>query len=221
MLYPIVTMAVFGLAAPAVRMLIKSDRTTAGFAIVGILASMSFTLEFFYNGYGAGVFANLLRLDAFSALFLLLFQFVALYVVIASVKYVDKERHVGEYYSLILLATTGMMVVAMSLDLITLFVGIELTSLSSYALVAFRKKDQKSGGGGDEVLHHRRTVLGSRPIRHIIAVRRHRDDQLHPDRDPGRADPEHGHASPAVERRHDPGWVRLQGSDRPVPYVGS
>ncbi|MGD1060747.1 MAG: NADH-quinone oxidoreductase subunit N [Methanomassiliicoccales archaeon] len=144
MLYPIIVMAVFGLAAPAVRILTKSDRATAGLSIVGILASMSFVLEYFYNGAGAGVFANLLRLDAFSALFLLLFQFVALYVVIASVKYVDKEKHTGEYYSLILLATTGMMVVAMSLDLITLFVGIELTSLSSYALVAFRKKDQRS-----------------------------------------------------------------------------
>ncbi|MDD1770819.1 MAG: NADH-quinone oxidoreductase subunit N [Methanomassiliicoccales archaeon] len=144
MLYPIITMVIFGLAAPAVRMITKSDRATAGFAIVGILASMSFTLEYFYNGSGAGVFANLLRLDAFSALFILLFQFVALYVVVASVKYVDKERHVGEYYSLIMLASTGMMVVAMSLDLITLFVGIELTSLSSYALVAFRKRDQRS-----------------------------------------------------------------------------
>jgi len=143
MLYPLIVMAVFAVAAPAVRAIGKSDRATAGWAIIGIAVSMYFALNFFISGSSRGEFAGLLRLDAFSALFMLVFQSVALYVVIASIKYVDKEKNTGEYYALILLATTGMMVVASSVDLITLFVGIELTSLSSYALVAFRKKDKR------------------------------------------------------------------------------
>ncbi|HXZ23288.1 MAG TPA: NADH-quinone oxidoreductase subunit N [Methanomassiliicoccales archaeon] len=142
-MYPEIVLAIFALAAPAIRAVTKNDKATAGWALIGVAGSMLFTAAFFYDGSGAGTFANLLRLDAFSALFMLVFQAVALYVIIASIKFVDREKHTGEYYALIMLATVGMMVVASSLDLITLFVGIELTSLSSYALVAFRKKDKK------------------------------------------------------------------------------
>ncbi len=87
--------------------------------------------------------SGLLVLDQFSALFMLIFLSVAFYVVLASIYFTKDDKHKPEYYSLILLATAGMMVVASATDLFVLFVGIELTSLSSYALVAFRKKDVK------------------------------------------------------------------------------
>ena len=93
---------------------------------------------------------------------MLVFLAVAFYVVLASACFIEEDKHQPEYYSLILLATVGMMVVACATDLIALFVGIELTCMSSYALVAFRKKDE-GGRGGDEVLHHRRAVLRPSP----------------------------------------------------------
>ena len=142
-IYPMVVLAIFALLAPAVRIIGRSDKATAAWTLIGIAASLYFVLSFLWNGTAAASYADLVRLDAFSALFMLVFLAVAAYVVIASIKFVDKEKHTGEYYSLILLATTGMLVVASSLDLITVFVGIELTSLASYALVAFRKKDKK------------------------------------------------------------------------------
>jgi len=142
-IYPMVVLAIFALLAPAVRIIGRSDKATAAWTLIGIAASLYFVLSFLWNGTAAASYADLIRLDAFSALFMLVFLAVAAYVVIASIKFVDKEKHTGEYYSLILLATTGMLVVASSLDLITVFVGIELTSLASYALVAFRKKDKK------------------------------------------------------------------------------
>jgi NADH-quinone oxidoreductase subunit N len=63
--------------------------------------------------------------------------------VLASARYIEKDRHQAEYFSLIMLATSGMIVVAMAVDLISLFVGLETASLSSYALVAFRKRDKR------------------------------------------------------------------------------
>jgi len=74
---------------------------------------------------------------------MLVFLTVAFLVILASIRYIEDERHKAEYYSLILLATVGMMLVAASTDLFVLYIGIEITSLSSYALVAFRKKDIK------------------------------------------------------------------------------
>ena len=86
---------------------------------------------------------TLLQFDVFAALFALVFLSVALYVVLTSARYVEKDRHQAEYFSLIMLATSGMMLVAMATDLITLYVGLEVTSISSFALVAFRKKDKR------------------------------------------------------------------------------
>jgi len=63
--------------------------------------------------------------------------------VLASAMYIEGENHLAEYYSLILLATAGMMLVASAYDLITIFVGLELASMSTYALVAFRKRDKR------------------------------------------------------------------------------
>ena len=98
----------------------------------------------FVEGTGRVVFdTGLLVLDDFSGLFMLVFLTVAFLVILASIRYIEDERHKAEYYSLILLATVGMMLVAASTDLFVLYIGIEITSLSSYALVAFRKKDIK------------------------------------------------------------------------------
>ncbi len=53
-------------------------------------------------------------------------------------------NHVGEYLSLILLATIGMMLLVSSTDLLMIFISLELTSLSLYILTAFNKRNIKS-----------------------------------------------------------------------------
>ncbi|MHB1260698.1 MAG: NADH-quinone oxidoreductase subunit N [Thermoplasmatota archaeon] len=57
------------------------------------------------------------------------------------------EEDYGEFYSLLLFATLGMMVVASAQELFTLFLGIEMTSMSSYLLAAFRRDRVGSEAG--------------------------------------------------------------------------
>ena len=77
------------------------------------------------------------------------FAFVALASVVitalASFKYLDKEnlQH-PEYFALLIFSAIGMMMMASSLDLIVLFIALELMSLSVYVLVGFRRADRKS-----------------------------------------------------------------------------
>ena len=83
-------------------------------------------------------FFDTISVDALSQFFKAVFLVVSLLVVIASLsKYTGKGA--DEYYALVLLATVGMMVVSSSVDIVTLFVGFELASLSTYALAAFDK----------------------------------------------------------------------------------
>jgi proton-translocating NADH-quinone oxidoreductase chain N len=140
---PEIILVIFAVILPGVYIGTKNDKLVAGISIAGIVVSIAFVLQFLWEGASPIVFENLLQMDAFSALFKLVFLIVALFVVIASIRYVEKEKHIAEYYTLIMFATVGMMLVASATDLIILFVGIELASLSSFALVGFRKKDKR------------------------------------------------------------------------------
>jgi NADH-quinone oxidoreductase subunit N len=81
-------------------------------------------------------FFDTISVDALSQFFKVVFLIVSLLVVIASLsRYTGKGA--DEYYALVLFATVGMMIVSSSIDIVTLFVGFELASLSTYALAAF------------------------------------------------------------------------------------
>ncbi|HUT27009.1 MAG TPA: NADH-quinone oxidoreductase subunit N [Methanomassiliicoccales archaeon] len=143
-LYPEIILALFAIAMPAVGMMLKDSKFLAAVSLAGVGLAMLAVFMHFYEGLGAAVFDNgLLVLDDFSGLFIMVFLIVAFVVILASAKFIEGEKHAPEYYSLILLATVGMMLVAASTDLFVLYIGIEITSISSYALVAFRKKDIK------------------------------------------------------------------------------
>ncbi|MFQ6090603.1 MAG: NADH-quinone oxidoreductase subunit N, partial [Candidatus Bipolaricaulia bacterium] len=93
---------------------------------------------------GREFFLGTVKLDQFSLIFQGLFMFVSLLIVIGSPDYIEGEDNQAEYYSLILFATAGMLVVASAADLIALFVGFELSSLSTYALTAWFKREERS-----------------------------------------------------------------------------
>lgn len=94
-----------------------------------------------------GDFTNELKMDVdqFALFFQVMFEFVALLVVLASHGFIrPEEPHQGEYYTLMLLAVVGMMFTAAATDLFVLFLAFEVSSLSTFALVAFRKRDKQA-----------------------------------------------------------------------------
>ena len=89
------------------------------------------------------------KVDTFSQLFKIIFVLTALTVSILSGSYFNEEEpHQAEYYTLLLSSTLGMLLVASATDFLTLFLGIEISAFSSYAMVAFRKQDDKSTEAG-------------------------------------------------------------------------
>lgn len=94
------------------------------------------------------IFNGMLRADEFAIFFKVLLSGTAILVILASRDYVSKfSRFQGEYYALILLSAVGMMLMAASRDLITIYVSLELTSISLYALVGFLKDPKSSEAG--------------------------------------------------------------------------
>lgn len=82
---------------------------------------------------GLGFFSNSLVLGATILLFLTSYRFLEI-----------TREHSGEYYSLALFAQAGMYFMATASELITLFLGLEVTSISFYILVGFTRVDRRS-----------------------------------------------------------------------------
>jgi NADH-quinone oxidoreductase subunit N len=97
-----------------------------------------------YQHEGAG-FSQLIRSDTFSLFFHLLVGLVAALVILASDSYLSREKLDGaEFYALILFATAGMGVLASAQELLTAFIGLEMSSISSYVLAGYRRDTLKS-----------------------------------------------------------------------------
>ena len=90
-------------------------------------------------------FYGMVRIDGYSLLFRAIFLISAALAIGISTRFLDieGEQH-GEYYSLILFATVGMMFIACGYDLISLYISLELMALTFYVLVAFTKREKKS-----------------------------------------------------------------------------
>lgn len=106
--------------------------------LIGIAVAIYFVIQ--NVGVVDQIMNDMYRVDGFSNLFkLIILAGVALVFLISMQSINDIKHYRGEYYYLILAATLGAMMMASSADLITLFVSLEILSVSSYVLVGIRK----------------------------------------------------------------------------------
>jgi NADH-quinone oxidoreductase subunit N len=123
----------------------SSKKLLGYFSIVALLASTAVIIaKGVYEVELTGLLAGSLTIDPMSQFFKLTFLLVSLLVVIASIKEFEEHSNQDEYYTLILLGTVGMMIVASAVDIVTMFIGFELASLSTYVLAGFNKNEPKN-----------------------------------------------------------------------------
>jgi NADH-quinone oxidoreductase subunit N len=123
----------------------SSKKLLGYFSIVALLASIAVIIaKGVYEVELTGLLAGSLTIDPLSQFFKLTFLLVSLLVVIASIKEFEEHSNQDEYYTLVLLGTVGMMIVASAVDIVTMFIGFELASLSTYVLAGFNKNEPKN-----------------------------------------------------------------------------
>ncbi|MFC2157298.1 NADH-quinone oxidoreductase subunit N [Acidobacteriota bacterium] len=112
-------------------------------SVVFLLASGFFCLRFWNlnNSY----FNGNLNLDNLALFFTIILIITTLLVILISLKYIFLQNmNQGEYFSLLLFALSGMMIMVSSSDLLVIFLGLEVLSISSYALTGMKREDHKS-----------------------------------------------------------------------------
>jgi NADH-quinone oxidoreductase subunit N len=118
------------------------SRTIGTAAVVGLLASI-LPLWQQLGGPRTVLLGGTLAVDDLIIFFKLVIVALAVITVLISMDY-DIGRHVGEYYAVLLFGAVGMMLLISAEELITIFVALELTSVSLYILTAFHKGELRS-----------------------------------------------------------------------------
>jgi NADH-quinone oxidoreductase subunit N len=117
-----------------------SSRKPLGWlAITGTIAAL--VAAWYQIQFGTiHAFSNTIQVDAFSVLFHFVIGAVVLVTLLGSLDYFHGHAtHAGEYFALLCFGAVGMMLMASSVELLMVFVGLEISSISTYIMCGFRK----------------------------------------------------------------------------------
>ena len=150
---PMIIVAILGtigISLPIIS-IARKDRGSNSFyatiALIALIASIGYVaLQFATeNVLPSALFSeDVLVDDAFGGFFAIAMLIVAIFTTVGSFNYMKDKNHPAVYYSLILLASIGMVLIAYATDLVMLFVAWELMSIPTYVLAGYMKKDPSS-----------------------------------------------------------------------------
>src|SRR5437763_2296945 len=84
---------------------------------------------------------KLVNVDTFSVFFHFLVTTVTAVVILTSYEYMEVQKiRAGEYYGLILFGAVGMCLMSSALELVLIFIALEISSISTYILAGFRRR---------------------------------------------------------------------------------
>ena len=121
--------------------------------IVGSGIALWVSIQMHQAGTVGTQFNDMFKVDNFSLFFNIIFLVSTILVALISLSYLGRDdRKQGPYYLLILLATLGMMLMAAGNELIIVFLGLELMSLSLYVLAGYFRDNPASSEAGMKYL---------------------------------------------------------------------
>lgn len=121
----------------------RGKSSLGGLALLGVASAAAST--HWMSRVPGLAFGGTVSADNFSLYFIHLFLLVAALTLLGSVNYLERDEiNHGEYYALVLMATVGMCFMAASTELILIFLGLEISSISTYVLAGFKRHNAQS-----------------------------------------------------------------------------
>ncbi|MDH5789954.1 MAG: NADH-quinone oxidoreductase subunit N [Nitrospinota bacterium] len=143
-LAPVLVLSVFTMLVMLMDLFIGKNKSALVFvALTGLL--LAAVSSFAKTDWPVSSFGGSYVVDHMSVFFTMIFCLSSGLAILLSVEYNKRENiRVGEYYSLIMFCTVGMIILASSTDLIMIFLGIEIVSICLYVLAGIRRGDTRS-----------------------------------------------------------------------------
>src|SRR5437763_13377878 len=123
----------------------RSQRSLGSLALIGAVLGLAATVfQAYYQahtGFAGVAFWSMIKVDAFSIFFHFVVAAVTILVILSSYEYMQVQQiRAGEYYGLILFGAVGMMLMSCAVELVLIFIALEISSISTYILAGFRRR---------------------------------------------------------------------------------
>jgi len=150
---PIVLIAILGTVGVLIPVISIARKETGSNSFYAVIAFAALIASIGYVAYqlasdhvtqGILFSEDVLVDDTFGGFFAIAMLIVAIFTTVGSFNYMRNKNHPAVYYSLILLSTIGMVLIAYSTDLVMLIIAWELMSIPTYILAGYMKKDPSS-----------------------------------------------------------------------------
>jgi NADH-quinone oxidoreductase subunit N len=141
---PEIVLSVFGMIIMVLDPVMderRSQRTLGAVALIGAIAALAATIFQAQPHFWGFAFWQMIKVDAFSIFFHVLVVAVTIIVILSSYEYMEVQQiRAGEYYGLILFGAVGMMLMSSAMELVLIFIALEISSISTYILAGFRRR---------------------------------------------------------------------------------
>src|SRR5713226_1253937 len=146
---PELILVAFGVAVMMIDPLLKPGASRKGLGYLSLAGTLCAIGAAFYQAaelardpqFGAPGWFGMVRADSFAIFFHILIPAISAICILASLEYLEIQKiNTGEYYGLILFGTVGMVLMSSAVELVLIFIALEISSISTYILAGYRRR---------------------------------------------------------------------------------
>jgi NADH-quinone oxidoreductase subunit N len=143
---PEIALAIFGMVIMVLDPLMDGQKSQRALGAIGLVGTVSALLSTCFMAQSPGLaFWNMVRVDSFSVFFHVLVLAIGIVLILTSYEYMAVQNiRAGEYYGLILFGLVGMCLMSSAVELVLIFIALEISSISTYILAGFRRRSATS-----------------------------------------------------------------------------
>ena len=143
---PELILSVFGIVVMVLDPLVDEEKSQQLLGYIALGGTVAGLLATWYMAQSPGLaFSNMMKVDDFSVFFHVVIIGIAAVVILSSFEYMAVQRiRAGEYYALILFGVVGMTLMSSAIELVLIFIALEISSISTYILTGFRRNEASS-----------------------------------------------------------------------------
>ncbi len=143
---PELVLSAFGIVVMVLDPLVDEEKSQKLLGFIALGGTVAGLVATWYMAQSPGLaFSNMVKIDNFSVFFHFLVVGIAAVVILSSFEYMVVQRiRAGEYYALILFGAVGMALMSSAVELVLIFIALEISSISTYILTGFRRNEASS-----------------------------------------------------------------------------
>ena len=143
---PELVLSAFGILVMMLDPLVDEEKSQKTLGLIALAGTVAGLISTWFMAQSPGLaFSGMVRVDTFSVFFTFLVIAIAAVVILSSFEYMAVQRiRAGEYYALILLGVVGMALMSSAIELMMIFIALEISSISTYILAGFRRSEASS-----------------------------------------------------------------------------